>query len=31
MQIFRNAESYMVNILGLEMEDKGGGMRFRFR
>lgn len=23
MQIFRNAENYMVNILGLEMEDKG--------
>lgn len=29
MQIFRNAENYMVNILGLEMEDKGGGMRFQ--
>lgn len=29
MQIFRNAENYMVNILGLEMEDKGGVMRFQ--
>ena len=24
MQIFRNTENYMGNILGLEMEDKGG-------
>lgn len=23
MQIFRNAEDYMENILGLEFEDKG--------